>query len=205
MPASKKLHVAHLSTLDGLEKLPEGATSEVCPHHLLLSLDNCDSMDCKVDPPLRSRKDNEGLYQAFREARIPILSSDHAPHTMDEKNSDEPPSGIPGVETMIPLMMNEVSEGRLELDRLINAMAEAPADRLGLDRGRIKEGLTADLIVVDLKKITNIEVNNLHSRASWTPYDGWPAVFPSHVYRRGELISYNQEPIVSGGGQHLFD
>ena len=205
MPSSDKLHVAHLSTLDGLEKMPEGATSEVCPHHLLLSLENCDSIDCKVDPPLRTRKDNEGLYQAFREGRIPILSSDHAPHTMDEKASDNPPSGLPGVETMIPLMMNEVSEGRLELNRLVNAMAEAPADRLGLNRGRIREGLTADLMVIDLKKITNIDGASLHSRASWTPFDGWPAVFPSHVYRRGELIAHDQEPIVSGGGQHLFD
>ena len=61
------------------------------------------------------------------------------------------------------------------------------------------------MLVVDLKKITNIEVSSLHSRASWTPYEGWPAVFPSHVYRRGELIAYDQEPTVSSGGQHLFD
>ena len=97
-------------------------------------------MDCKVDPPLRTRNDNSTLYNAFREGQIPILASDHAPHTVSEKRSDTPPSGLPGVETMIPLMLNEVSEGRLEISRLINAMSEAPASRLSLERGRISEG-----------------------------------------------------------------
>ena len=185
--------------------MPESATSEVCPHHLLLSLDSCASLDCKVDPPLRSRNDNNGLYQAFREGNIPILASDHAPHTIEEKRSEAPPSGIPGVETMIPLMLNEVSTGRLDLGCLVNAMSEAPASRLGLERGKIAEGFTADFIVVNLKQVDPIDVDALHSRASWTPYQDWPAVFPSSVYRRGDLISHNQEPIGTGGGQHLFD
>lgn len=204
MPSSEKLHVAHLSSLEGLRCMPESATSEVCPHHLLLSLDSCASLDCKVDPPLRSRNDNNGLYEAFREGSIPILASDHAPHTIEEKRSEAPPSGIPGVETMIPLMLNEVSAGRLDLGRLVNAMSEAPASRLGLERGKIEEGFTADFIVVNLKQVDPIDVDALHSRASWTPYQDWPAVFPSSVYRRGDLISHNQEPIGTGGGQHLF-
>ena len=204
MPSSEKLHIAHLSSLEGLKRMPESATSEVCPHHLLLSLDSCDSLDCKVDPPLRSRNDNSGLYQAFREGAIPILASDHAPHTLEEKRSNMPPSGIPGVETMIPLMLNEVSEGRLDLGRLVNAMSEAPASRLGLERGKIEKGYTADFIVADLKKIDSIDVDRLHSKASWTPYQDWPAVFPSSVYCRGDLISYDNEPVKAGGGQHLF-
>ena len=204
MPSSENLHVAHLSSLEGLRRMPQLATSEVCPHHLLLNLENCDSLNCKVDPPLRTQKDNNGLYEAFRGGQIPILSSDHAPHTTAEKSSDSPPSGLPGVETMIPLMLNEVSENRLELSRLVNAMAESPANRLGLDRGQLTEGSPADFMVVDLSNKVPIKVENLHSRAGWTPYQDWPAIFPSHVYRRGELVCFDNNPIADNLGQHLF-
>jgi len=204
MPSSPYLHVAHLSTLEGLNRMPELASSEVCPHHILLNLDNCHSLDCKVDPPLRTKKDNSGLYDAFRLGKIPILSSDHAPHTIDEKRSENPPSGLPGVETMIPLMLNEVSEGRLELSRLVNAMSEAPAERLGLERGIISEGMPADLIMVDMNNSKPIELEKLHSKSNWTPFLDWPAIFPSQVYRRGELIAENGEIRQEGGGQNLF-
>ena len=204
MPSSPYLHVAHLSTLEGLNRMPKLASSEVCPHHLLLNLDNCHSLDCKVDPPLRTKKDNSGLYDAFRTGKIPILSSDHAPHTIDEKRSANPPSGLPGVETMVPLMLNEVSEGRLELSRLVNAMSEAPAERLGLDRGRISEGMPADLIMVDMNNSKPIDLDKLHSKSNWTPFEDWPAIFPSHVYRRGELIAESGEIRQEGGGQNLF-
>ncbi len=204
MPSSPYLHVAHLSTLEGLNRMPKLATSEVCPHHLLLNLDNCHSLDCKVDPPLRTKTDNSALYDAFREGKIPILSSDHAPHTIEEKRSDTPPSGLPGVETMIPLMLNEVSEGRLELERLVTAMSEAPADRLGLDRGKISEGQPADLIMVDMKNSKPINLEKLHSKANWTPFQDWQAIFPSQVYRRGELIAEDGEIKQEGGGQNLF-
>jgi len=204
MPSSSNLHVAHLSTTDGLNNMPSLATSEVCPHHLLLNLDNCHSLDCKVDPPLRTRNDNHTLYNAFREGRIPILASDHAPHTISEKRSNNPPSGLPGVETMIPLMLNEVSRGQLEMHRLVNAMSESPALRLGLDRGRISEGLTADFMIVDMKNSKPIDLDKLHSKANWTPFEDWPAIFPSKVYRRGELIADNGEITNTSNGHNLF-
>ena len=204
MPSSPYLHVAHLSTENGLNNMPSLASSEVCPHHLLLNLDNCQSMDCKVDPPLRTRNDNSKLYNAFREGQIPILASDHAPHTVSEKRSDTPPSGLPGVETMIPLMLNEVSEGRLEISRLINAMSEAPASRLSLERGRISEGLTADFMIVDMKNSQPIDLDKLHSNANWTPFEDWPAIFPSQVYRRGELIAEDSEIANTSTGHNLF-
>jgi len=204
MPSSPYLHVAHLSTFEGFNRMPKLATSEVCPHHLLLNLDNCHSLDCKVDPPLRTKTDNAGLYNAFREGHIPILSSDHAPHTIDEKRSGEPPSGLPGVETMIPLMLHEVSEGRLQLDRLVNAMSEAPAERLNLERGRISKGMPADLIVVDMHNSKPIDLEKLHSKSNWTPFQDWPAIFPSHVYRRGDLIAQDGVIQQEGGGQNLF-
>jgi len=204
MPASSNLHVAHLSTSKGLNNMPSLATSEVCPHHLLLNLDNCHSINCKVDPPLRTSKDNNMLYAAFKDGKIPILASDHAPHTVEEKESSSPPSGMPGVETMIPLMLNEVSEGRLSLDRLINAMAEAPANRLGLERGQIKEGQTADFIEVDLGNSRRIKIDNLHSKSGWTPFLDWPAIFPSRVYRRVELIVQDGDLVVEKGGKNIF-
>ena len=205
MPSSKYLHVAHLSTSNGLKNLPALSSTEVCPHHLLLNLDNCSSLDCKVDPPLRNISDNNNLYDAYRNGKIPILASDHAPHTIEEKRSDSPPSGMPGVETMVPLMLQEVVEKRLDLSRLVNSMSEAPADRLGLNRGRIEEGQPADFMFVDLNNSEKIKVDNLHSRANWSPFEEWEAIFPHKVFRRGELISENSEVVSNGGGINLFD
>tara|TARA_B100000953_G_scaffold276776_1_gene251167 strand:- start:438 stop:1655 length:1218 start_codon:yes stop_codon:yes gene_type:complete len=205
MPSSEFLHVAHLSTSNGLKNLPNMATTEVCPHHILLNLENCSSLDCKVDPPLRNVSDNNNLYDAYRSGKIPILSSDHAPHTIEEKRSEVPPSGMPGVETMIPLMLQEVVENRLDLGRLVNSMAESPAERLGLDRGRIAEGQPADFMFVDFKSSEKISTDKLHSRANWSPFEGWEAIFPHKVYRRGELISENSEVVSKSGGKNLFD
>jgi dihydroorotase len=154
---------------------------------------------------LRNVSDNNSLYDAYRSGKIPILSSDHAPHTIEEKRSDVPPSGMPGVETMIPLMLHEVVENRLDLGRLVNSMAEAPANRLGLDRGRIAEGQPADFMFVDFKSSEKISMDKLHSRANWSPFEGWKAIFPHKVYRRGELISENSEVVSKGGGKNLFD
>ena len=105
---------------------------------------------------------------------------------------------------MIPLMLNEVSEGRLELSRLVNAMSEAPAERLGLDRGRISEGMPADLIMIDMKNSKPIDLDKLPSKSNWPPFEDWPAIFPSQVYRRGELIAESGEIRQEGGGQNLF-
>ncbi|MBV67689.1 MAG: hypothetical protein CMG26_04975 [Candidatus Marinimicrobia bacterium] len=199
------MHVAHLSTASGLKNLPPLSSTEVCPHHLLLNLDNCSSLDCKVDPPLRNVSDNTILYDAYRSGKIPILASDHAPHTIEEKKSDTPPSGMPGVETMVPLMLQEVVENRLDLGRLVNSMAEAPADRLGLNRGRIEVGQPADLMFVNLDNTVKVDIDNLHSRSNWSPFEDWNAVFPHKVFRRGELISENSQVVSNGGGINLFD
>ena len=112
---------------------------------------------------------------------------------------------MPGVETMVPLMLQEVVEKRLDLSRLVNSMAEAPADRLGLNRGRIEEGQPADFMFVDLTASESINVDNLHSRSNWSPFEGWQAIFPHKVFRRGELISENSEVVSNGGGINLFD
>ncbi len=164
----------------------------------------CIRDSCKVDPPLRTPRDNAALWAGFRDGRIAVLASDHAPHLPEEKASDNPPSGIPGVETMVPLMLQQVSAGRLALGRLVNAMAEAPADRLGLPRGRIAAGQPADLIEVDLKAARPVALEQLHSRAGWSPYEGWDAVFPQRVWRRGELVAADGELQATGGGQPLF-
>ena len=205
MPSSEYLHVAHLSTSNGLDNLPPLSSTEVCPHHLLLNLENCSSLNCKVDPPLRTISDNNSLYDAYKKGTIPILASDHAPHTVEEKKSDTPPSGMPGVETMVPLMLQEVVDKRLDLSRLVNSMAEAPADRLGLTRGRIEVGQPADFMFVDLNDSAQIDVDNLHSKSNWSPFEDWQAIFPHKVYRRGELISENSDVVSTGGGINLFE
>jgi len=204
MPNSRSLHVAHLSSKEGLEALPSKATSEVCPHHLFLNLSCEVGIECKVDPPLRKRNDNSALYHALMDGTIDILASDHAPHLMSEKNSKDPPSGIPGVETMVPLMLNEVAEGRLSLQRLVSAMSEKPAERLGIQRGKLIPGNPADMITVDLKNRTKISLENLHSKADWTPFENWDAIFPSRVFRRGQLIAAQGVLQEKRGGISLF-
>ena len=102
-------------------------------------------------------------------------------------------------------MLQEVIEKRLDLSRLVNSMAEAPADRLGLNRGRIEEGQPADFMFVDLEDSEKINVDKLHSRSNWSPFEGWQAIFPHKVFRRGELISENSEVVSNGGGINLFD
>ena len=123
---------------------------------------------------------------------------------MSEKASSEPPSGIPGVETMIPLMLNEVAEDRLPLDRLVSAMAEKPAERLGIQRGKLIPGNPADIITVDLKNKTKISLENLHSKANWTPFENWDAIFPSRVFRRGQIIAKDGVLHEEKGGVSIF-
>jgi dihydroorotase len=191
-----RLHVLHVSSRAGLEaSRGSRATLEATPHHLLLDIKwaekNLDNEALvKVNPPIRSTKDRAALWKALLEGRIDTLGSDHAPHLESEKERGiSSPSGIPGVETMAPLMLKEVSDRRLPLALLIDLLCTNPAKRFSMTKkGGLEIGKDADMVVLVPQERKVIRGEDLHSRCGWTPYEGMEAIFPSRVYSRGELV-----------------
>jgi dihydroorotase len=178
-------HVAHISCKEALAALDDhGMSAEVAPHHLLLDLRREDlGAKGKVNPPLRTDLDRAELWTALADGRIPIIASDHAPHTQEEKAVRFPdaPSGMPGVETMFPLLMQEVKNGRISLERLVNAVSVRPAAYLGLEPRGILVGNEAHLAVFDPKGPTRVDEDKLHQHCGWSPYAGMEAIFPRLV------------------------
>ncbi len=191
-----KVHICHVSARESVPLL-EGVnlTSEVTPHHLLLSKD--DDLDAfgKTKPPLRTKGDRIALWEALASGKIDIIASDHAPHTLDEKEEsfENAPSGVPGVETSLPLMLVKVKKGILTIERLVSSMMERPAEIMGLEKGRIEVGMDADLIAVDMKNVTKIRGMDLHSKCGWTPFERWEGIFPTATFVRGELVAKDRE------------
>jgi dihydroorotase len=179
------VHIAHVSCKEALAALgTTGVSVEVAPHHLFLDIRREDLRAFgKVNPPLRTDADRAALWAALADGRIAIMSSDHAPHTQEEKSwrFEDAPSGIPGVETMVPMAMVEARNGRLSLERLFDAAAVRPAAFLGLERRGIEVGLEAHLAVYDPKGERKIVADELHHRCGYTPYEGMLANFPRFV------------------------
>ncbi len=207
----KPLHIAHVSSKDGAELLKnktDGQTAEVSPHHLFLTLDSEFEKPAygKVNPPLRTKADRDALWDALRDGRIDMVSSDHAPHTIDEKEEFETsPSGIPGVETALPLMLAAVKNGLLDFKRAVEALIENPANKFCPQKGSIEVGKDADFIIIDMKDIRKIRAEDLHSKAGWTPFEGMDAIFPSSVYVRGnEIIKNGNFEGKKGFGRNLW-
>jgi len=195
----QRAHICHLSTFQGLDLVKDArragkkVSCEVCPHHLLFNRNDYRKQGSflKMNPPLRDPSDNEALWAGLRDGSIDIVASDHAPHLPEEKKQGiwEAPAGVPGVETMLPLMLMAVRSNLLTLDRLVSAMAAKPAEIFGLhNKGQIAPGRDADLVLVDTKAITRINADRLHSRADWTPYEGRQAIFPKATLVRGTLV-----------------
>jgi len=206
------LHICHLSSREGLHALslhPPCISIGVTPHHLLLdaTVDGEHPTWYKVNPPLRAPADREALWNAVVEGRIDIFESDHAPHTLEEKEAEfaVAPSGLPGVETMYPLFLALVSQQRLDLSRVQAMLCERPAALAGLPKGRLEVGRDADIVVVDLKDIRKVRSDRLHSRCGWTAFEGWPAVFPVAVFLRGEQLVDGTELVNSPGCGHCVD
>ena len=204
-----RLHICHLSSAQGLERVAKAKrdgkklTSEATPHHLLLNIKDYKKQGSylKMNPPLRSQADNDALWQGLRCGTIDILASDHAPHLPEEKKEDiwEAPAGVPGVETMLPIMLIAVKRNLIGLDRLVDAMATRPARIFGLaGKGSIETGKDADLVIIDPKSVSKINADRLHSRADWTPFQGRDAIFPQMTLVRGNVV-YDGDVCVSPG------
>jgi dihydroorotase len=203
---SSRIHICHLSSCEGFEllrKRPQQVSVGVTPHHLFFDVHTINTQQTffKVNPPIRSSFDRETLWYGASNGFIDVIESDHAPHTRAEKEVDfqHAPVGMPGVETMYPLLLAQVKKERLSMERLLSLLCERPAQLMNLPKGKLEVGRDADVIVVDLKKLDTIKVDHLHSKCHWTPYEGWPAIFPSSVFIRGEKLIENQELLVKQG------
>ncbi len=209
------VHFCHLSSAAGLNALLNAkknglpVTCEVTPHHLFLSSEHLKRLKtlALVDPPLRTQKDAHALWDALRRGLIDTISSDHAPHTIEEKKAysvwDVKP-GIPGLETMLPLLLTEVNEGRLSLSALVRATSEGPAQIFNLKgRGNLVEGNHADLVVVNMSQEHEIDSSKFHSKAKYSPFDGWRVRGkPVKTFVNGKLVMDEGEIVAdSGTGQ----
>ncbi|MCA1916601.1 dihydroorotase [Methanospirillum hungatei] len=184
------LHFCHLSSADAIRTIPEGlASREVTPHHLFLSYESCDPKDThrKVNPPLRSEKVRRELFSCWNQ--IDLIGSDHAPHTKAEKGQEfaMAPSGIPGVETMIPLLMGWVHEKKISIADVIAKTSSRPSEILGITKAGFSPGDRADFALYP-DTLTRISADTLHSNAGWTPYEGMMAVFPEQTILGGLVV-----------------
>ncbi len=207
---TERVHICHLSTSEGLElvraakKKGKKVSCEVAPHHLLFTKRDWRRQGTflKMNPPLRDFKDKDALWEGLRKGDIDVVASDHAPHLPEEKKDDiwDAPPGVPGVETMLPLMLMAVRSNLLSLDRMVDALSRRPAKILGLaSKGRIAVGMDADLAIFDPRAASDIRADRLHSGAEWTPYEGRRALFPAITMIRGEVIYADGERVAKPG------
>lgn len=176
----KRIHVLHISTAEELPLLAahrDLATVEVTPHHLTLSADDYGHLGTKLqmNPPVREKRHREALWRAIQSGLVDVLGSDHAPHTLDEKSKPYPssPSGMTGVQTLVPIMLDHVNKGRLNLERFVDLTSHGPQRIFNIkNKGRIAEGYDADFTIVDLKRRETITNELMQSKAGWNPYDG---------------------------------
>jgi dihydroorotase len=178
-----KLHIAHVST-EGSVKLIRNAkrrgvnvTAETCPHYFTLTEDAVKDYDtnAKMNPPLRTERDIEAIKEGLRDGTIDVIATDHAPHHRDEKMKefDLAPFGISGLETALGLSLRLVGEGTLTMDQLIEKMAHNPARVLNIDKGTLKVGSGADIVVLDRNKEFKVEPERFISKGKNTPFKGW--------------------------------
>jgi dihydroorotase len=203
-PPALRLHVAHVTDATTATRLRlEGHSFEATPQHLLLSTNSGADARFKVNPPLRADAVRSGLWNEFAAGRVPCLASDHAPHSASAKELpfDRAPSGVPGVETMLPLLLETARRGQIDLATLLAAACDRPARWLGAPIGRIALGHRADLIVVDFRKRRDLRGRELHALVGWTPFEGATAVFPQHHLRAGVPIVEDGEYVGTPSGR----
>ncbi|PSB43315.1 dihydroorotase [filamentous cyanobacterium Phorm 6] len=178
----RRLHILHLSTGEEAEFLrqekPSWVTAEVTPQHLLLNTSAYETIGsfAQMNPPLRSARDNEILWQALLDGVIDFIATDHAPHTLAEKAQTYPntPSGMPGVETSLPLMLTQAVAGKCTVAQVANWMSTAVAKAYKIpNKGKITPGFDADLVLVDLEKYRPVVGEQMASKCGWSSFEGW--------------------------------
>ena len=194
----RRIHVLHISTAEELPLLAahrDLATVETTPQHLTLAAPDCYERlggFAQMNPPIREARHREALWAAVNAGLIDVLGSDHAPHTREDKEKPYPqsPSGMPGVQTLVPVMLTHVAAGRLSLERFVDLACAGPARAFNIaGKGRLALGYDGDLTLVDLKAKRTITHQWIASRCGWTPYDGFEATgWPVMTVLRGNVV-----------------
>lgn len=211
-----RLHVLHVSSGAEVELLADAQgviTGEVCPHHLLLNVEDYERLGSliQINPAVKSAADNQRLWQALRGEAIQVVATDHAPHTLEEKRRPYPqsPSGLPCVENSLALMLTQVHAGRCTLEQVVHWMCDAPARVWDVrNKGAIRRGFDADLVLVDLDKRATVRNEDQQTKCGWSPWHGttltgWPVrtwVLGQEVFCEGRF-----PPISPPGREVLFD
>jgi dihydroorotase len=207
----KRIHVLHVTTADEIAYLAENkdvASVELTPQHLtLVAPEAYERLHAfaQMNPPIRDAGHQAGLWRGIEMGVADVLGSDHAPHTREEKARPYPasPSGMPGVQTLLPVMLNHVAHGRLTLERLVDLTSHGPQRIFGLaDKGRLAEGFDADLTLVDLKARRTLRHEDMATRSGWTPFDGLEVTgWPVATIIRGVAVMREDQVVAEGRGE----
>jgi dihydroorotase len=206
------IHVLHVSTTEEMRFLASHkdiASVEVTPHHLTFADDDYLRLGTliQMNPPVRDAAHRDGIWAGVADGTADIFGSDHAPHTLEEKALSYPqsPSGMPGVQTLVPVMLDHVARGRLSLQRFVDMTSAGPARLFGIDgKGRIDIGYDADFTIVDLKRKQTITNDWIASRCGWTPYAGMSVTgWPVGTIIRGDRVMWEGELVAPGRGRPL--
>jgi len=210
---NKKIHVLHVTTkeeVDFLAMHKKNVTFEITPQHLTLYAPDCyDKLGtyAQMNPPLRTKEHYDRLWVAIKNNIVDVLGSDHAPHSKENKNKNYPntPSGMPGVQTIFPIMLDHVNNGKLTLEQLIKLMCENPCKIFGIkNKGYLKEGYDADLTIADMDKEVTIKDEMIASKCGWTPFNNYKVKgFPVGTIVNGNLVMSNGKVIVESKGTPL--
>lgn len=209
--SGKRIHVLHISTKEEIEFLRDHkdvATCEATPHHLTLAGPEAYERlgtRAQMNPPVRDAGHLEGIWRGIEQGIIDVLGSDHAPHTLEEKSKTYPasPSGMTGVQTLVPIMLDHVNAGRLSLARFVDLSSAGPARIFNIAcKGRIAAGYDADFTIVDMKRSETITNAWTASRAAWTPYDGVRVTgWPVGTFVRGRRVMWQGELVTPSTGE----
>ncbi len=201
---AQPLHICHTSTQEEVLSIGYAkhkgldVSAEATPHHLLLDANEHESLLgplAKMNPPLRHLRDRQALLDGLKHGSIDFVATDHAPHTLEEKSGKNPPSGVPGLDTMLQVLLLFVGALRLELSDVARIGSYNAAKRFGLaGKGAIAEGCDADIVVLskDWMQLSALDEDGLHTKCKWSPFAGMllPRQ-PEMVFLRGELVASN--------------
>lgn len=207
----RRIHILHVSTAEEMAFLAEHkewASVEVTPHHLTLVAPECYQRlgtYAQMNPPVREDRHRQALWAGLSAGIVDVLGSDHAPHTREEKDHAYPQShsGMTGVQTLLPIMLDHVNAGRLSLERLVDLTSHGPQRLFGIrNKGRIAVGYDGDLTVVDLKRQQTIDNSMIASRCGWTPYHGVTVTgWPVGTFVRGRRVMWEGEVLGPAAGE----
>lgn len=209
----KRIHVLHVSTKQEIAYLRDHkdvASVEATPHHLTLAAPECYERlgtHAQMNPPVRSADHRDAIWWGVEQGIVDILGSDHAPHTLEEKAKTYPasPSGMTGVQTLVPIMLDHVNAGRLTLQRFVDLSSAGPARIFGMARkGRIAVGYDGDFTIVDMKRRETIRNGWIASRCGWTPYDGVEVTgWPVGTIVRGQRVMWEGDVATPSTGEPI--